>query len=128
MSWQSDIVSAILGDAALAAIVSENVFADVAPGSATAPYIVYQQVSETGDTTFDGIRNVTFPLVQFACWSPTKTGAIELASKLRASIEGRNIEGDSNASLGFSNQTSTRDQQTKLFGEIIDYRVSCFTN
>jgi len=32
------------------------------------------------------------------------------------------------ASLGFSNQESTRDQQTKLFCERIDYRVSCFRN
>lgn len=128
MSWQSDIVQAILGDAAVSGIVSENVFADVAPGSATAPFIVYQAISETGETTLDGVRNVIFPLVQFSCWHQTKSGAIELASKLKSAIEGRNLPGDNNVSLGFSNQQSTRDQQTKLFGEMIDYRVSCLAN
>lgn len=128
MSWQSDIVRAILTDSAVCAIIGEKVFADVAAGNATAPFIVYQQISDSSETAFDGSRDVSFPLVQFSCWSPTKAGAIDLASKLRQAIEGRNIEGDSNASLGFSNQISTRDQQTKLFGEMIDYRVSCFTN
>lgn len=128
MSWQSDIVKAILTDSALCAIIGENVFADVAPGNTPAPYVVYQQVSEIGETNFSGTRPVIFPLVQFSCWAKTKSDAIDLASKLRIAIEGKNLVGDSNVSLGFSNQFSTRDQQTKLFGEIIDYRASCFSN
>jgi hypothetical protein len=128
MSWQSDIVNAILTDSAVCAIIGENVFADVAAGNATAPFIVYQQVSDSSETTLDGARSVSFPLVQFSCWASTKSGAIDLASKLKAAIEGRNLPGDSNASLSFSNQISMRDQQTKLFGEMIDYRVSCLTN
>jgi len=128
MSWQSDISSAILGDAALSAVIGGNLFADEAAGSAQAPYIVYQQISDSGETALDGSRTVTFPLVQFSCWASTKSGAIDLVSKLRTAIEGRNLDGDSNVSLGFSNSISTRDQQTKLFGELIDYRVSCNTN
>ena len=128
MSWQSDIVSAILTDSALCAIIGGNIFADVAAGNVAAPYIVYQAVSESGETTFDGVRNVAFPLVQFSCWASSKSNAIDLASKLRAAIEGRNLTGESNVSLSFSNQNSTRDQQTKLFCESIDYRVSCLTN
>jgi len=128
MSWQSDIVTAILTDSAVCAIIGENVFADVAPGSTPAPYIVYQQISDGSETTLDGKRPVIFPLVQFSCWAATKAGAIDLVSKLRTAIEGKNLVGESNVSLGFSNQFSTRDQQTKLFGEIVDYRVSCNSN
>jgi len=128
MSWQSDIVKAILTDSALCAIIGEKIFADVAMGNATAPYIVYQQISDNGETAFDGTRNVTFPLVQFSCWATTKMGAIELVKELRRVIEGKNLVGESNVSLGFSNQISMRDQQTKLFGEMIDFRVSCLTN
>lgn len=128
MSWQSDTVTAILTDSALCAIIGENVFADVAAGNASAPYIVYQTISDNSQTTFDGVRNVAFPLVQFACWAKTKSGAIDLASKLKTAIEGKTLAGDSNVSLGFSNQISSRDQQTKLFCEIVDYRVSCLTN
>ena len=128
MSWQSDIVNAILTDSAVCAIIGENVFADVAAGNANAPYIVYQHVSDNSETDFDGVRNVIFPLVQFACWHPAKSGAIDLVKKLSAAIEGRNLDGDSNASLSFSGQFSTRDQQTKLFCETIDYRISCLAN
>ena len=128
MSWQSDIVTAILTDSALCAIIGENVFADVAAGNTPAPFIVYQQISDGSQTTFDGARNVAFPLVQFSCWSQTKSGATDLASKLKTAIEGRTLTGDSNVSLGFSNQVSSRDQQTKLFAEMIDYRVSCLAN
>jgi Protein of unknown function (DUF3168) len=128
MSYQSDIVAAMLADSGLSAIIGTRVFADVADGGTVAPYIVYQTVSDTGDTPFSGGRSVTFPLVQFACWSSTKTGAIAIASALRVAIEGRNLPGSSKSSLGFSNQISRRDMQTKLFGEIIDYRVSCNVN
>jgi hypothetical protein len=128
MSWQSDMVTTILTDSAVCAIIGENVFADVAPGNTPAPFIVYQQISDNSGTTFDGVRSVAFPLVQFSCWATTKSGVIDLVSKLRTAIEGRNLTGDSNASLSFSNHISTRDQQTKLFGEMVDYRVSCLTN
>lgn len=128
MSWQEDVVNAILADQTLAGLIGTRVFADVAPGEAVAPLIVYQQISEEGDTMFDGTRDVIFPLVQFSCWSPSKVGAIALASALRDAIEGKNLDGDSLVSLGFSNQESTRDQQTKLFCERIDYRVSCNRN
>jgi hypothetical protein len=128
VSWQEDVVNAILSDGALIGQIGDRIFADVAPGSAVAPLIVYQQISEEGETMFDGTRDVIFPLVQFSCWSKTKIGAIDLASSLRNAIEGRNLDGLSMVSLGFSNQESTRDQQTKLFCERIDYRVSCFRN
>lgn len=128
MSWQEDVVAAILADEPLTDLIGTRVFADVAPGEAVAPLIVYQQISEEGETAFDGRRDVIFPLVQFSCWSPSKLGAVALASALRDAIEGKNLDGDSFASLGFSNQESTRDQQTKLFCERIDYRVSCNRN
>jgi len=128
MSWQSDIVTAILADSPTVAIIGTRLFADVAPGSAVAPFIVYQAISESGDTAHDGTRSVSFPLVQFSCWASGKAAAITLASTLKTAIEGKNLPGSSNASLGFSNHRSSRDQQTKLFGEQIDYRVSCNTN
>jgi hypothetical protein len=125
MSWHEDLVAAIHADGVLRGIIAERIFADVAPGEAEAPLIVYQQVSETGETTFDGRRDVTFPLVQFSCWAATKLGAVDLAAALSRCIEGRNLPGLSGTSLGFSNGESTRDQQTKLFCERLDYTVSC---
>ena len=99
MSWQSDIVSAIKADAPVASLIGAKVFADIAPGNAKAPFIVYQSISDGSNTTFDGIRNVIFPLVQFSCWAATKSGAIDLSSKLSAAIEGQTIAGGSDLSF-----------------------------
>lgn len=128
MSWQEDIVAAMLDDESLVDLIDDRVFADIAAGESITPFIVYQQVSEEGETMFDGTRDVIFPLVQFSCWAKTKLEAINLAIALRNAIEGFNLPGESLASLGFSNQESDRDQQTKLFCERIDYRVSCNRN
>jgi len=129
MSWQSDIKDAMLSDAALVAIIGNRLSMDQANGDkAIDPYIVIQAISETGETSHDGTREVSFPLVQFSCWASGKAAAIALASALKTAIEGKNLPGSSNASLSFSNQRSSRDQQTKLFGEQIDYRISCNTN
>jgi hypothetical protein len=128
MSWQADVVAAILDDETLVDLIDDRIYADIAPGEAVAPFIVYQQISEEGETMFDGSRDVIFPLVQFSCWAKTKLAAINLAVALRNAVEGFNLPGDSLASLGFSNQESDRDEQTKLFCERIDYRVSCNRN
>lgn len=128
MSWQEDVVAAILDDETLVDLIDDRIYADIAPGEAVAPFIVYQQISEEGETMFDGSRDVIFPLVQFSCWAKTKLAAINLAVALRNAVEGFNLPGDSLASLGFSNQESDRDEQTKLFCERIDYRVSCNRN
>ena len=128
MSWQSDITAAIKADSPVAALIGTKVFADVAPGNATAPFIVFQAISDGSATTYDGVRSVIFPLVQFSCWATTKAGAIDLVKKLSAAIEGQTIAGDSDLSFTFSNQVSSRDQQTKLFGELLDLRGSCDRN
>ena len=57
MSWQSDIVTAIKADSPVAALIGTQVFADIAPGNATAPFIVFQSISDGSQTTFDGVRD-----------------------------------------------------------------------
>jgi len=125
MSWQADTVAAIKADSPVAAIIGTKIFADVAPSNATAPFIVFQSISDGSSTTHDGTRSVIFPLVQFSCWATTKGGVIDLVTRLSAAIEGQTLTGSSNVSFTFSNQSSSRDHQTKLFGELLDLRGSC---
>ena len=125
MSYQEDIVTAILADAPLTALIGTRIFADAADAKQPGSYLVYQTISVSGETLFDGTRDVKFPLVQFTAWAASKAAAIAITKALATAIEGRDLPGDSNASLSFSNEQSTRDPQTKLFGEIIEFRVSC---
>ena len=124
MSYHTDTQTALVESEAINGIVFGRVFADVADGSATAPYLVYQFVSEGGETTHDGSRGVVFPLIQISCWATTKSGAITLGDAVKETLEGQTIEGDSGASFQHSDRFGTYEDDTKLYGEIIEYRMA----
>lgn len=128
MSYQKDIYTALAGNATLAAIVGNRIFPDIADGTAVAPYVVYTVVSTGGETTHDGDRNLDFPLVQFSIYAITKAAAIAAASALNAILDGNTLSGASNISFQFSNQSGTYESDTKLFGEILEYRSASNTN
>ena len=128
MSYQSDIITAIANTAAVTALVGTRVYADVADGSAVAPFIVYSVVTTGGTTTHDGNRNIEFPLIQFSCYAAGKAAVIDLASKLRAGLEGVTLSGGSDVTLVFDDQHGTRDAETNLFSEIIEFRGACNRN
>lgn len=128
MSYQSDITSALAAASTITAIVGARVYADVADGSTAAPYLVYQVVSTGGETTHDGAREIEFPLIQFSCWATGKAAAIALASAVNAVLDGNTLAGASGVTLQFSNQFGQYDPDTKLFGEILEYRASTTTN
>jgi len=128
MSYQANIYTALAANATLAGLVATRIFPDVADGTAVAPYIVYQVVSTAGETPHDGDRNLEFPLIQFSCWAQSKAGAIALASAVNNVLDGKTLAGSSNVSLQFSNQFGTYESDTKLFGEILEYRAATTTN
>lgn len=128
MSYQANILTALLADTAIAAIVGTKVFADVADGSAAPPFLVYQVISTGGETTHDGERNLEFPFIQFTCWAKGKSNAIALASAVNALLDGNTLAGDSGISFQFSNQSGTYESDAKLFGEILEYRAATNKN
>jgi hypothetical protein len=127
MSYETDITAAILASDALAALIGDRFFWDVADGDTIAPYLVAQTVSGTSETSHDGDRSLTFPLVQVACWAKTKISALAVMAAFKADIEGVDLAGDSSVSLTYANENSTHDPETGLFGILIDYRVSAYT-
>lgn len=128
MSYQSDLTTALAAASTITAIVSTRLYADVADGSTAAPYLVWQVISTGGETTHDGVRNLEFPIIQFSCWATGKAGAIALASAVNTVLDGNTISGSSALTFQFSNQFGTYEADTKLFGEILEYRAICNTN
>lgn len=128
MSYQSDLYAALAGEASISAIVSDRIWSTVAPSTATAPYIVYSVVGTTGTTTHDGERPVEFPMIQIACWHTGPNLATTLASAVNAFVDGATIAGASNLSLVFAGQAGQYDDETKLFGEILEYTGATNTN
>jgi hypothetical protein len=128
MSYQSDIYDAIAAAPEVAALIAARIYPDVAPGNAATPYAVYQVISSHGTTTHDGARAIIHPLIQVSCWAASRPAAATLAAKIRAAIEGFQLPGTSEAFLTFSNETGDRDQETGLFGEVLEFRASCKIN
>ena len=120
MSYQSDLVTALLADATVSGIVGTKIFGDVADED-PAPYLVYSVPSSTGETRHDGLRGLEFPTIQISCWATSKPAAIALAAAVMAVCDGQTISGSANLSLVFSNQVGQYDPETKLYGEIIDF-------
>ena len=127
MSYEADIRNAMLADEGLTNLIGTKVFWDVAEGDTPPPYVVLQTVSNSGETAFDGSRDDEFPLIQFVAWAATKLQSIAIRSAIRTAIEGRDLSGTSNTSLGYSNDLSGYDPQTKLFSALIEYRASSTT-
>lgn len=123
MSYQSDTYTALTGSSAITALVSTRIYADVADGSAAPPYLVYQFISAGGETAHDGERDTEFPLIQLTAWATSKASAIAIADAVRTLLEGNTIAGESASSFQHSNRFGTYEDDTKLFGEILEYRM-----
>lgn len=121
MSYQSDIYTALAVSGAVFNIVGTRVFPDVADGSAAAPYVVYQTISTSGTTNHDGTRGVEFASIQFSCWAKTKAAAVALGTALNTMLEGNTIAGTSETTFTFSTRSGNYDDESKLFGEIMEY-------
>ncbi len=128
MSWQSDIFDAVQASSALTVLIGDRFSWDVADGTTAVPYLVAQVISGDGETDLSGDRSLAFPLIQFAAWSPSKAETIEVMRIVKQELEGRNLPGKNNVSLGYGGEQSTWDPQTKYYGETVDYRVSANTN
>ena len=128
MSYQSDIYDAVIASTSLAALIGDRFAWDIADGTTATPYIVAQTISADGETDHDGTRTWSFPLIQFSCWAATKAQAIAVMAAFRAALEGVTLPGTSHVSLSYSGEQSSRDPETRLFGELMDYRASTLTN
>ena len=127
MSYETDINDAVLSSPLLSDLIDDRFSWEFADGETVAPFIVAQTISTDGETTHDGAREISFPLIQFSCWGRTKIEAISMRDALKRDLEGITLPGSSETTLIFQASNSTRDQDTKLYGEIIDYLASSYT-
>lgn len=116
MSYEADITQAIKDSAPLWEAINGCFSWDVADSSKSPPYLVAQTITESGDTTHDGSRDVTFPTIQFSAWAKTKAEAVNISALLTSCLEGQSLPGDSAIALRFDSRNSTYDAESRLFG------------
>lgn len=128
MSIESDINNAILNSGDLNTLIGSRFSWDIADGGTSPPFCVAQTISNDSDTTHDGDRSLSFPLIQFSFWAKTKLEAVAAAAAFRQSMEGQTLPGSSQTTLKHAGELSSYDSETKLFGHLVDYRAASFTN
>lgn len=127
MSYQSEIYDAILASAPIAELIGDRFSWDIADPSTVAPYLVAQTIANSSNGDLQGVRDTSFPLIQITCWAISKSQAIEVMHRVEKALEGMEIPGETGISMNFSNEHSSYDSETRLFGEIREFRASINT-
>lgn len=118
MSFQSDIISALLANSPLAALISTRLWPDAAPQDATMPFIVVWEFASGFEHAMGGQVAVTTPLLQFVIYDTSYGGALAVADALRAALLATTYP------LTFEDERSIRDMTSGMHRRDIDVRVA----
>jgi hypothetical protein len=114
MSLESDVQTA------LAALVSNRSYPDVAPNNVTAPYVVWQQVGGSAFSFLEsaavGKRNAR---IQVACWAATRLAA----SALSRTAEDALVTNTTLRATPLGAMVSDFDEDTRLYGSRQDFSI-----
>ncbi|WP_250451203.1 DUF3168 domain-containing protein [Caballeronia sp. ATUFL_M2_KS44] len=103
---------------ALKALAGGRVYPDVAPASPTKPYIVYQSIGGTDETTFDGADTLQNSRMQVSVWSISRSEAATLIQQVRAALTAEPVLG-----VPIGAPVSVYEDDTKLYGSQQDFSL-----
>ena len=88
MTIETDLYSTLSTDAGVIAICSTRIYPNLAPESATNPYIVYSVITGERLSTLPGVGDAKRKRVQINCHSETYAEAKSLAAAVESALEG----------------------------------------
>lgn len=88
MSAESKLVALLSGDSAVSALVSARVYPLILPQAPTLPAITYSRIAPGAVYSLQGYSNLENPLIQVDCWGSTYAGVKDLATKVKAAMDG----------------------------------------
>ena len=88
MSIESDLYTTLSNDAGVSALVGTRIYPNLAPESATYPYITYQLISGVRLSTVTGVNDAKRKRIQHSCHAETYEEAKALADAVFAALEG----------------------------------------
>ena len=123
--FEADLVTLLKNNPALSAKVGTRIYPLVMPTQPTFPCIVYQVVASTRTYSHSGFSHLFQPRIQFSCWATTYAEAKDVASKLKAALEGfRGISGGTTLQGAFvATDIDDYEPGTKLYRVITDFYV-----
>lgn len=95
MSAESELVTTLTGDAAVAALIGNGdspatfrVYPTIASEDAALPYVVYTIVAGIQPQTFSGLSTLENARIQVSVFASTYSGAKDLADKIVTAVDG----------------------------------------
>jgi hypothetical protein len=119
LSVESQVYTAVQGNGAVQAIVSDRVYPAKAPAGAALPYVTFQRVSTTGDQTHGEVSGLDRASLQFSCWAATYVAAHDLAVAVRASLENQTLGSGAKAIFEDAGDLPSLDEY--IFGRRLDF-------
>ena len=117
MTFQADIIAALLADVPLGVLIGDRLWPDAAPSDATTPFVVLWEFATGFEHTFKSVA-VTSPLLQFVIYATSYGGALAVAEALRAALLTTAYP------LVFEDERSIRDMTTGLYRRDVDVKVA----
>lgn len=122
---EQGLVTYLLLDAGLIAIIGNRLHDDVLPQSPTVPALVWQRISTPREYSHSGSSHLAMPRFQFSCWATTRLGAINLANALKGALDAYSgaMGSETVYAAYLENELGSYDGETGLRREILDYRI-----
>jgi hypothetical protein len=88
MTIESALYSHLSTKASITALVSTRIYPQVAPESATYPFITYTVLSESHDHSMGGATGLTNPTIQIDAWADTIANRVAVSEAIRNALDG----------------------------------------
>ena len=118
MSFRSDFISALLGNAPLAALISTRLWPDEAPQEPTLPYIVLFDLAARDAQNFKGTRVIGKPAFRFVINSGSYNEAAAIGEALWTAIVATPY------AVTFESERSGTNAMTGIHRRYLDVRVA----
>lgn len=123
MAMEEDLVARLVADAAIAALVGEEVSWGDRVRGAPLPAITLLMVSPGTDYDHGGANGEDEPRIQFDCWGATADEAAAVKRAVKACMETPATVGDTKFDEGFLDAESWIDEGEQDGGETL-FRIS----
>lgn len=128
MDPERTLLTLLLNDADLIALVRERIYADIMPATSVFPLVVYALSSQDAERTLDGPAGVDQSRYTLDIWAQTHAEAREVAAAVRQALDGqRNQQGTTQFFIAMARATARFDDASQLYQVTQDYLVSADT-
>lgn len=128
MIIEQAIITALLADSALIAVVGQRIYPVLAPQDIEAPYVVINKISGPRNHSMGGSSHLVNPRFQFSCFATTYAVAKQVSGLIQTVLQGYSgtlggVGGVAVNGCFYEDETDMYEDDTKLFHVALDFKL-----